>query len=96
VDWASAYKQDIFLELCLIFGGVISVGIYDRFAKIVLFIVLIQSGMPPSLVVQQIDDVVACGPVARQLFPGQIFPGKFCLRSENFCLREGNICPMVK
>ena len=27
-----------------------------------LFIVLIQSGMPPSLVVQQIDDVVACGP----------------------------------
>ena len=51
-----------FLELCLNFRGVSSVGIYDRFAKIVLFLVLIQSGMPPSLVVQQIDDVVACGP----------------------------------
>ena len=51
-----------FLELCRIFGGVSSVGIYDRFAKIVLFIVLVESGMPPSLVVQQIDDVVACGP----------------------------------
>ena len=50
------------MELCLIFGGVSSVGIYDRFAKIVLFIVLVQSGMPPSLVIQQIDDVVACGP----------------------------------
>jgi hypothetical protein len=34
--------------------------------------------------------------VARQLFPGQIFPGKFCLRSGNFCLKSGNICPMVK
>ena len=33
----------IFLELCLIFGGVSSVGISDIFAKIVLFIVLIQS-----------------------------------------------------
>ena len=51
-----------FLELCLIFGGVSSVGIYDRFAKMVLFIVLARSGMPPSLVVQQIDDIVACGP----------------------------------
>ena len=48
--------------MCLIFGGVSSFGIYDRFAKIVLFIVLVQSGMPPSLVVQQIDDVVACRP----------------------------------
>ena len=37
-------------------------GIYDRFAKVVLFIALQMAGMPPSLVVQQIDDVVACGP----------------------------------
>ena len=28
----------------------------------VLFIALHMAGMPPSLVVQQIDDVVACGP----------------------------------
>ena len=48
--------------MCLIFGGSSSVGIYDRFAKIVLFIVIVNSGIPPSLVVQQIDDVVACGP----------------------------------
>ena len=51
-----------FLELCLIFGSSSSVGIYDRFAKVILFIALKRSGMPPSLVVQQIDDVVACGP----------------------------------
>ena len=50
-----------FLELCLIFGGRSSVRISDIFAKIVPFIIIIQSGMPPSLVVQQID-VVACGP----------------------------------
>ena len=62
-EWLGMY----FLEVCLIFGGVSSIGIYDRFAKIVLFIVLIRSGMPPSLVVQQIDDVVACGPPDGQL-----------------------------
>ena len=56
-----------FLELCLIFGGSSSVGIYDRFAKIVLFIVIMNSGIPPSLVVQQIDDVVACGPANGEL-----------------------------
>jgi hypothetical protein len=72
LDWSAAYKQvkvseedrslqyfewlgRYFLELCLIFGCSSSVGIYDRFAKVVLFIAL-------QLVVQQIDDVVACGP----------------------------------
>ena len=53
---------DIFLELCFIFGCSSSVGTYDRFAKVVLFIALQMAGMPASLVVQQIDDVVACGP----------------------------------
>ena len=57
-EWLGRY----FLELCLIFGCSSSVGIYDRFAKVVLFIALHMAGMPPSLVVQQIDDVVACGP----------------------------------
>ena len=56
-----------FLELCFIFGGYSSVGIYDRFAKIVLFIVIMNSGIPPSLVVQQIDNVVACGPANWEL-----------------------------
>ena len=39
-------------------------GIYDRFAKIVL---LVNSGIPPPLVVQQINDVVACGPANMEL-----------------------------
>ena len=33
-EWLGRY----FLELCLVFEGMSSVGIYDRFAKIVLFI----------------------------------------------------------
>ena len=57
-EWLGRY----FLELSLIFGCSSSVGIYDRFSKFVLFIALQLAGMPASLVVQQIDDVVACGP----------------------------------
>ena len=57
-EWLGRY----FVELCLVFGCSSSVGIYDRFAKVILFIALVRSGMSPSLVVQQIDDVVACGP----------------------------------
>ncbi len=63
IEWLGRF----FLELCLIFGGVSSVDIYDRFAKIVLFIVLVESGMSLSLMVQQIDDVVACGPTDGKL-----------------------------
>ena len=36
----------LFCELCLIFGSKSSVGLYDRLAKVVLFMVCKESGMP--------------------------------------------------
>ena len=55
--WLDRY----FLETSLIFGGVSSVGIYDRHAKIVLELVLAASGFPRSQVCQHLDDVPAVG-----------------------------------
>ena len=49
-----------FAELCLIFGCSSSAGIFDRIAKIVLFIVQRRSGLPPNQICQHLDDVVAC------------------------------------
>ena len=49
-----------FKELCLVFGGCSSAGIFDRLAKLVLFIVLKRSGFDKDLVVQHLDDVCAC------------------------------------
>ena len=74
----SVRKQDIdlqwftwcgraFKELCLIFGAVSSAGIYDRLAKIVLFIVIKRSGMDPELVCQYLDDCCACAPFSSNL-----------------------------
>ena len=51
-----------FKELCLIFGGVSSAGIFDRLAKIVLFIVIHKSGFRPDLVCQHLDDCCAAAP----------------------------------
>ena len=51
-EWLERY----FLELSLIFGGSSSVSIYDRFAIIVLFMVIVISGIPPSLVVDNVVD----------------------------------------
>ena len=51
-----------FCELGLIFGAVSSPGIYDDLAKVVLAIALLASGLPPQLVSQHLDDVVAVGP----------------------------------
>ena len=51
-----------FKELCLIFGGVSSAGIFDRVAKIVLFIVTRRSGLDPALVIQHLDGCCAAGP----------------------------------
>ena len=48
-----------FKELCLIFGGASSAGIYDRLAKIVLFIVIKQAQFNPSMVCQYLDDCCA-------------------------------------
>ena len=51
-----------FCELCLVFGGVSSAGLYDRLAKIVLAIVIDRSGFDSALVIQHLDDVCAAGP----------------------------------
>ena len=55
--WMDRY----FVELALIFGGVSSVGIYDRHAKLVLAIALAASGFPKNQVCQHLDDVPAVG-----------------------------------
>ena len=61
LQWFS-WLGKCFKELCLIFGGASSAGIFDRLAKIVLFIVIKESGIDPDLVCQHLDDVVAAGP----------------------------------
>ena len=55
------WMDRFFLELALIFGGVSSVGIYDRCAKVVLELVLAKSGFPRRQVCQHLDDVPAVG-----------------------------------
>lgn len=50
-----------FAELCLTFGGASSVGLFDRLAKVFMFIVTVLSETLPKHVRQIIDDVVACG-----------------------------------
>ena len=56
--WLDKY----FAELSLVFGAVSSAGIYDRLAKIVLFIAIQLSGLPAHLVCQYLDDVVGVSP----------------------------------
>ena len=48
-----------FKEVCLVFGCASSAGIYDRLAKVVLFIVLRKSKFPEDQVIQHLDDVCA-------------------------------------
>ena len=57
-EWLGKY----FCELCLVFGSISSVGIYDRTAKLVLWIVIARSGIPSSLVSQHLDDCCAAAP----------------------------------
>ena len=57
-SWLGRY----FCELSLIFGGVSSVGIFDRAAKVVNQVVQTAAGMPPELVAQHLDDTCAAGP----------------------------------
>ena len=56
-----------FCELCLIFGCVSSAGIFDRLAKIVLFIVRKRAGMPAALICQHLDDCCAAAPSSSTL-----------------------------
>ena len=51
-----------FKELCLIFGSVSSAGIFDRLAKLVLFIVIKRSGFRTDMVCQHLDDCCAAAP----------------------------------
>ena len=56
-----------FKELCLVFGGVSSAGIFDRLAKIVLFIVIRQAGISADLVCQHLDDCCAAAPLGSSI-----------------------------
>ena len=51
-----------FKELCLIFGGKSSAGIFDRLAKIVLHIVIYRAGINKKAVIQFLDDCCAAAP----------------------------------
>lgn len=56
-----------FKELCLIFGGKSSAGIFDRLAKIVLFIVKHRSGISDEAVIQFLDDCCAAAPAGSEV-----------------------------
>ena len=55
--WMGKY----FAELCLIFGSISSVGLYDRLARVVLHIVLHYTPILRRQVARHLDDVVAAG-----------------------------------
>ena len=54
-EWGGKY----FKELCLIFGGSSSAGIFDATAKVILDLVCRQAQFPPEMVCQHLDDVCA-------------------------------------
>ena len=56
------WLDQCFKELCLIFGGKSSAGIYDRLAKIVLVVVIFRSGIRKEAVIQFLDDCCAAAP----------------------------------
>ena len=51
-----------FAELCLVFGGRSSAGLFDRLCKLVLALVLIHAKFPADQVIQYLDDI--CGAAA--------------------------------
>ena len=55
--WLGRY----FIELCLVFGNVSSVGIYDRLARLMWLIAASIVGYQHFLVVQHLDDLCAIG-----------------------------------
>ena len=62
-QWLGMY----FCELDLIFGGVSSVGIFDRAAKVVNSVVQKLAGMPDDLVCQHLDDTCGAAPAGSGL-----------------------------
>ena len=55
--WLSKY----FVDLCLVFGCVSSVGIYDRLARLMWLIVAALLFYPRFLVIQHLDDLCMVG-----------------------------------
>ena len=62
--WMQGFKWlgRYFFELCLVFGGISSPGLYDRLAKLVLWIALTMAQFPHHLCVQHLDDVCGASP----------------------------------
>ena len=58
LQWFS-WGGRFFKELCLIFGGVSSAGLFDDPAKILLDLVCRRAGFPRAMVCQHLDDVCA-------------------------------------
>ena len=61
LQWFS-WLGKFFCELCLVFGGASSAGLFDRLAKLVLQVVIHRSGINPALVIQHLDDCCAAAP----------------------------------
>ena len=57
-----AWLGKVFFELALVFGCVASVGIYDRAAKVVLYLAQARAEVPAYLGIQHLDDVCYCSP----------------------------------
>jgi len=62
-QWAGKY----FKELCLVFGGASSAGIYDATAKSILELVCRMAEFPISLTAQHLDDICAASRCRTQL-----------------------------
>ena len=62
--WQQGFRWlgKVWYELCMVFGAKSSAGIYDRLAKLILWIVLHRSGMPRRSVIQHLDDVCSASP----------------------------------
>ena len=66
LQWFS-WLGKAFKELCLIFGGASSAGIFNRLAALVIFIVKVRSGIDNDLVIQHLDDCCAAAPKNSQI-----------------------------
>jgi hypothetical protein len=67
--WMQGFKwlDKIFFELCLVFGGISSAGLFDRLAKVVLWIAFVHSNFPEHLCAQHLDDVCGASPAGTDL-----------------------------
>ena len=77
--WLGRY----FCELCLIFGSVSSVGIYDRMARLVIILAVLLAGFPAALAVQYLDDLCAIG------YRDGVMIGRFYRQYLDVCKRIG-------